>query len=69
VVSGSPADQAGLVRGDTLLSLDGTPLRTPTTLTNLLTAHHPGDRVTLTVADGTGQTGTVTLTLTTGPAA
>jgi S1-C subfamily serine protease len=69
VVSGSPAEQAGLGNGDTLLTLDGTTLSRPTTLTSLLTAHHPGDRVTLTVADSTGQTRTVTLTLTTGPAA
>jgi S1-C subfamily serine protease len=69
VVAGSPAEQAGLIAGDTLLTLNGTALSASSSLSTLLGAYHPGDRVTFTVADGSGQTSTVTVTLTTGPAA
>jgi S1-C subfamily serine protease len=69
VVSGSPAERAGLTAGDTLRTLDGTALSSSTTLTTLLSGHHPGDRVTLTVTGSTGGQRTVTVSLATGPSA
>ena len=69
VVSGSPAEQAGLAQGDVLVSMDGTALSTPATLTTLMNGHHPGDRVTLQVVGQSGQSRSVTIHLTTGPAA
>jgi S1-C subfamily serine protease len=64
VLRGGPADQAGLVGGDILTVLDGTPLDTATTLTYVLDRHYPGDVIDLMWIDGSGQqrTGKVTLT-------
>ena len=39
----------------------------PTTLTQLLDSHHPGDRVKVGWIDSTGQSHTATLKLATGP--
>jgi len=67
VVSGSPADQAGLSRGDVITSVDGTTVDTPTTLTDLLARHHPGDQVSITWIDQTGQSRTAKVALVDGP--
>jgi S1-C subfamily serine protease len=69
VVPGSPAEQAGLVPGEVIVSVDGAPVDTPSTLTDLLARHHPGDRVTIGTTDQGGQARTVTVPLATGPAA
>ncbi len=68
VVQGSPADSAGLSRGDVIVSVDGTTIDTPTALTDTLTGHHPGDRVTIGWVDQTGQSQSQSVRLTTGPA-
>ncbi len=44
VLSGSPAAQAGLAAGDTIVSVDGQAVDSPTTLSSLLSPHHPGDQ-------------------------
>jgi serine protease Do len=64
VLQGGPAQAAGLVSGDILTTLDGTPLDTATTLTSVLDRHYPGDVIDLTWIDGSGQqrTGKVALT-------
>lgn len=64
VLRGGPAEQAGLFGGDILLTLDGTPLDSATTLTYVLDRHYPGDVIDLTWIDGAGQqrTGKVALT-------
>lgn len=64
VLRGGPAEQAGLVPGDVLLQLDGTPLDNATTLTYVLDRHYVGDVIDLTWIDRSGQqrTGKVTLT-------
>ncbi|PZE30168.1 septum formation initiator [Curtobacterium sp. MCBD17_028] len=69
VVSGSPAENAGLAAGDTITSIDGTAVTGADQLTELIQAHAVGDSVTVgyTAADGTA--GTVTATLVAGPAA
>ena len=67
MVSGSPAEAAGLSRGDVITSLGGQSVDSPTTLTNLLDGYHPGDRVTIGWTDATGQAHTATVTVATGP--
>ncbi len=49
VVSGSPADKAGLVAGDIIVSLNGTDISTDHTLAGLLGTYNVGDTVTLKV--------------------
>jgi S1-C subfamily serine protease len=63
VLRGGPAEQAGLMNGDILTVLDGTPLDTATTLTYVLDRHYPGDVIDLTWIDASGQerTGKATL--------
>lgn len=67
VLAGTPAEQAGLVRGDVLLSLDGVPLNNATALTTVLDRNYPGDIVDLVWLDGTGQQRTGKTTLAAGP--
>ncbi len=64
VLRGGPAEQAGLLDGDVLTMLDGTPLDSATTLTYVLDRHYAGDVIDATWVDGTGQerAGKVTLT-------
>jgi serine protease Do len=67
VLSGTPAEQSGLVRGDVITSLDGVTLNDATTLTAVLDRHYPGDAVDLVWQDRTGHQRTVKLTLAAGP--
>jgi serine protease Do len=62
VISGSPADGAGLQENDIITALDGTPINQAHSLTSLLDLHQPGDRVSLTVLRN-GQTLHVSVTL------
>ena len=64
---GSPAEQSGLSAGDTIVSLNTATIDSSTTLTTLLTGHHPGDLIRLTWVDVSGQQHTATLRLSTGP--
>ncbi len=68
LVSGSPADTAGLVAGDTITAIDGTAVDSPDALVTLLLQHKPGDSVTLTVVDQTGAQRSVAVALGSGPA-
>jgi S1-C subfamily serine protease len=67
VLPGSPAEAAGIARGDVVTSIDNQPVDSPNTLTNLLTQFHPGDRVTVGVLSPEGQQ-SVTVQLVKGPA-
>lgn len=67
VVPGSPAAEAGLTAGDTIVSLDSATVDSPATLTTVLTGHHPGDEMDLTWIDVAGQQHTATLRLAPGP--
>jgi S1-C subfamily serine protease len=69
VLSNSAAGQAGLAVGDTIVSLDGSPVNSPDDLSNLLEPKHPGDTVQLQWTDQSGQTSTASITLGSGPPA
>jgi S1-C subfamily serine protease len=67
VTAGSPAQAAGLARGDVITALDGQQVDSPTTLTTVLDQHHPGDHVRLEWVDPTGRTHTTDVVAATGP--
>jgi len=48
VVSGGPADQAGLKAGDVITAVDGTTVVNPAALAQQIESHQPGDQVTIT---------------------
>lgn len=63
VVSGSPAEQAGLQIGETITAVDGSAVALPEDLINVVQQHKPGDQITLSVEDSAGQQRDVTVTL------
>jgi S1-C subfamily serine protease len=68
VQSGTPADTIGLGAGDTITSINGQTVDSPTTLTTLLHAAHPGDQVSVSWIDSSGARHTARATLIAGPA-
>src|SRR5690625_873372 len=50
--AGSPADKAGLLPGDRIISLEGRRVSTPEGLTNHLQRYDVGERVSLTIRRG-----------------
>jgi S1-C subfamily serine protease len=68
VESGSPADSAGLSAGDTITSASGQAVDSPETLSSVIQAHQPGDKVSLQWTDGSGTSRSATVKLATGPA-
>ena len=69
VVTGGPAERAGLTAGDTITGIDGTAIGGTADLTSVLAGHTPGQTVTITWTDTTGSVHTAAVTLATGPAA
>jgi S1-C subfamily serine protease len=67
VVSGSPADAAGLVPGDVITAVEGKAVSGSSDVESIILEHKPGDKVTITYADGTGQSQSATVTLASGP--
>ncbi len=67
VVTGSPADQAGLAAGDTITAFGGKAVDSQKTLSSLTQAHHPGDRVSVSWTDSSGASHSATVTLVVGP--
>jgi len=67
IVSDGPADQAGLTAGDTLTAINGRTIDSATTLTEVMDTLHPGDKVTLTWVDQSGQQQSASVTLAEGP--
>jgi putative serine protease PepD len=62
VEAGSPADDAGVERGDVLVSIDDEPVRDAAAVTAAIRSHDPDDEVTLVVRrDGDEETLTATL--------
>ena len=66
VKSGTPAADAGLQAGDVVTAIDGQPVTNSDDLTAKISAHQPGDKVTLTVTRN-GATKTIDVTLGTRP--
>ena len=67
VVSGGPAEGAGLAAGDVIIRSTGTRDH-GRGLSSVMAGHQPGDRVGVTWTDPTGTTGSATVTLASGPA-
>lgn len=53
VTNGSPADEAGLRRGDVVTAIEDSPVEGPEDLGKTIGQHDPGDRITLTVSHPT----------------
>ena len=66
-MSGSPAEQAGLAQGDTIMSFDGTRIDSADTLTSLVGQRHPGDQVRMVWLSRDGQQHSATVVLAAGP--
>lgn len=67
VVSGGPADTAGLVPGDVITAVGGKPVPSPDALSTLLLTRKPGTKLAVTFVDQTAVTRTVNVTLGSGP--
>ena len=63
VVGGGPSDQAGVQTGWVVTALDGHAVSDPSSISQILSGHRPGDRVSLTARLPDGSTRTVTVTL------
>ena len=68
VISGSPAEQAGVTAGDVITAVDGDVVASASDLGDLIAAHHPGDKVTVTWTDTSGSQKSASVTLVQGPA-
>jgi S1-C subfamily serine protease len=68
-VQGGAAANAGISAGDTIVSLGGATINSPTDVRNALTTRHPGDSVSVTWLDQSGQSHSAKVVLGTGPAA
>ena len=56
-----------MAEGDTITSLNGQSVTSPSALTNLLEPFHPGDKVTIGWTDTSGNTQTASVQLSSGP--
>jgi S1-C subfamily serine protease len=68
VVSGSAAAQAGLAAGDQITSVAGHTVTSSAEIQSVLGNYHPGDKISISWTDQSGQSHTATVTLTAGPA-
>jgi S1-C subfamily serine protease len=69
VQSNSPADNAGLRQGDTIVGVAGNSIRSASQLENAMNRYHPGDKVSISWVDGSGSRHSATLQLVAGPPA
>jgi S1-C subfamily serine protease len=69
VLSGFPAQKAGLSQGDVIMAVNGQTVTSATALNSLLSTHHPGDTVQVRWLDPSGQTHTANIKLASGPPA
>jgi S1-C subfamily serine protease len=67
VIANGKAAEAGLVAGDVITSFDGKAIDSPDALSTQLDQHKPGDKVSVTWTDQSGQNHTKTIELATGP--
>lgn len=63
VISGSPAQTAGIIGGDTITAINGAATNSPSALQDAIRVHKPGDSITVTYTDSSGTSRTVTVTL------
>jgi S1-C subfamily serine protease len=63
VVSGGPADDAGVIDGDVVVEFDGASIETPDDLGEAIRAHRPGDQVKVVLVREGGERVTITLEL------
>jgi S1-C subfamily serine protease len=68
VVSGGPAESAGLAAGDVITAVGRTAIGSADDLTGVLAGHDPGDTVSVTWTDSAGTTHTAPITLASAPA-
>ena len=68
-LSGSPAANAGLTAGDVITSVGGQSVSTSQNIAQALVKYHPGDSISISWVDQSGQSQTTTVTLASGPAA
>ena len=68
VVASGPADAAGIQAGDTIVAIGGTAITSSSSLTSVLSGHHPGDSVRVTWVDGLGGRHAATVQLQAAPA-
>ncbi len=67
VITGSPAQEAGLAAGDVITSVDGNAVDGAQALTSALEPYKPGDTITIGWTDASGVTQTATVALSSGP--
>jgi len=68
-LSGSAAANAGLAAGDTITSVAGQAVSSASDIQQALVKYHPGDKISVSWVDQSGQSQTATVTLASGPAA
>jgi S1-C subfamily serine protease len=68
-VSGSPAADAGITDGDTITAIAGQSVSSAEDVAHALVKYHPGESISVTWVDQSGQSQTAGLTLANGPAA
>jgi S1-C subfamily serine protease len=69
VLSGSPAAVSGLTAGDVITAIGGQSVTSSSQMQSILGAYHPGDSVSISWTDASGQSQTASVTLASGPAA
>lgn len=67
VLDGTPAAEIGIAKDDVITTVNGTPVNSPTDLTNVLDQRHPGDNVTLAWRGPDGGDHNANVTLVPGP--
>ena len=67
--SGTPAAAAGLTGGDVITSIAGTSVNSSAGIQQVIAGYHPGDKISVSWTDTSGQSHTTTVTLASGPAA
>jgi S1-C subfamily serine protease len=68
-VSGSPAANAGITAGDTITAIGGQSVSSQEDVAHALVQYHPGNSVSVSWVDASGQSHTTTVTLASGPTA
>jgi S1-C subfamily serine protease len=67
VVSGSPADSAGLTMGDLITAISGTKVTTPAAVSRVIRSKKPGTTITVSYVDTSGTAKTARVKLVSGP--